>query len=130
MRMQVFLAMALTLAAAPALSADRLCPVPAPLPPEQDDFRMTEDEITAQKYAEALEYFRTELPRQLRSIPSGRDVNGIEGFWIGYSNNLQLIEGYTLKTRALLERARSDGKGGGSEVARFCTWLKKQEHLD
>lgn len=91
---------------------------------------MAEHEITTQKYAEAVEYFRTELPRQLRSIPPGRDVNSIEGFWIGYSNSLQLIEGYTLKTRALLERASSDGKRGGPAVTRFCAWLKKQEHLD
>lgn len=116
--------------AAPAFAGERLCPVPAKLPADQDDLRITEDQFTVKEYRESLDYLPSELPRRLRALPSGSDVDTIEGFWISYFNSLTFIEGYTLKTSALLERARHGGKAGGPAEQRFCAWLQKQEYVD
>ena len=124
------LAIALIVTSAPAFASGPLCPRLAPLPADRDDSRMTEDEISEASLKAALEYFRKDLPEQLRGLPERGDVNAIEGFWIGYSNSLQLIEGYTFKAKAQLEQARSGGKAAGPATRRFCAWLKKQEHLD
>jgi hypothetical protein len=127
---RLLLSLAFLAVTASALADGRLCPPPAPIAADSDDLRITEDEITAQKYRESLEYLRTELPKRVDALPPGSNVDRIEGFWLSYFNSLSFIEGYTLKTAALLERARRPGKTGGPAEKRFCSWLKKAEYVD
>ncbi len=121
----------LLLVLATAAFADgRLCPAPVKAAPPDDDLRITEDELTAQKYQESLAYLQHELPARIQALPSGKGVDTIDGFWLSYFNSLTFVEGYTLKTSALLERARNPGKSGGPAEQRFCVWLEKQKYVD
>jgi hypothetical protein len=117
-------------AATSALGAEHLCPTLTPLPAGSDDLRITEDEISPAKYRESLKYLRTEFPKRLRALSVGADADTTEGFWLSYFNSLTFIEGYTLKTAALLERAQSPSKTDGPAQVHFCAWLQKQKYVD
>jgi hypothetical protein len=127
---QWFITFLLLFLAWPAFGDERLCAAPAKPTAGEDDLRMTEGEFTLQKYQESLTYLRKELPARLHALPSGSDPEQIDGFWLSYFNSLTFVEGYTLKTSALLERSRSGGKSGGPAERRFCAWLKKQQYVD
>jgi hypothetical protein len=102
-----------------------------PLPKEVDDHRMREADLTQARYSEALAYFKEGLSRQLSKAKATEDVTHSEGFWIAYSNSVAVLEGYTLRQAALLERARGGAaKTRGPAVQRFCSFLSKTRYLD
>lgn len=114
-----------------ASGEDTLCPPLKPVPEGVDDHRMREADLTPARFSEALAYFEEDLSRQLSEAKATVAVTTREGFWIAYSNSVKVLEGYTLRQSALLERARGSGaKGRGPALQRFCDFLSKTRYLD
>ena len=131
MSKRFLLALSFLVVGSSALGEERLCPPPADPVEGSDDLRIKEGDITLQHYRDSMRYLRSELPRRVDALPPGSNVDTIEGFWLSYFNSLSYVEGYTLKTAALLERARRPGKKtNGPAEQRFCAWLKKAEYSD
>lgn len=116
----------------PAIAAERLCPSIKPLPKESESLEMREDDFTEKRFLEGLDYFKNYLPKQFEKYDSMSALRGREGFWIGYRNSHQFIEGYMLKQDAQLERARNKEKGTKSTdaVDAFCQFVKYVRYVD
>ena len=105
-----------------ASASESLCPPLPPLPKEVDDLRMTEADITKERFLNSLSYFQNVLPEILKKSKETRELTDRAEFWVSYRNGLKLIKGYMLKQEALL-------KGGVAKKA-FCEFISGADYVD
>lgn len=87
-----------------------------------DPLRISEAELTIERYQEALEFLRSGVGEAARRHTTTLELQGDLSFWIPYANSVRAVEGYVLKQRAINE--------GGTAVDDFCEFLRRTHWSD
>lgn len=101
------------------LAAQSICPAPAS---GADPLQITESELTADRYREAVRFLERGLKEALKRHATTAEFRDDLSFWILYVNSLRAIEGYVLKQRATSE--------GGSAIGELCEFLAESHWSD
>lgn len=119
-----------------ASAGSRLCPLPPPLQEGQDDLRIKEEDITAERFASSLSILETDIPKELQDKDTKKVLArlGSSEFWIGYSNSIKFIRGYMLKQAALLPisqaRLTKKTKQRDEAIKAFCNFVGSADYSD